>query len=235
MRKLLLVGFALILGTAGRLVSQTEDSSYQSLVTISWQIRLDNPQGFDFSDLSVLIQYHPSKELAWAPLPLIRPDSMGAFTSTIPRGNLVSLQIGASDPTLRDLTDRTDPFRPYQLGAIETHTVLRQDFYVAKDSPGAIHKVVQLRRGAAFRLCIPLPIKTGSIRYRLRGDKGTNAIFLFTDSSAFADHTVAGLKPGNWTVEYVSDDDAVQLSQRFKLKQGQVLNAACRSGYLDAP
>jgi hypothetical protein len=225
---------ALILGAERYLRSQTEDTDHQSLVTISWQIRLDNPQGFDFSNLGVLIQYQPAKGRAWIPLPMITPDSTGTFTSTLPKGNLISLEVGTSDPTIREVTDKTEPFRPYELGEIETHTVLHQEFHVPVESLGPIHKVVQLKRGAAFRLCIPLPIKTGRIIFRLRGDKSkrVNAIFLFKDSSNFHDHTVAGLTPGDWIVKYLDEDDAVRLSQEFKLREGEILDAACKTGFV---
>jgi hypothetical protein len=189
---------SLILGTTGYLLSQTQDADHQSLVTISWQVRLDNAQGFDFSNLRALIQYRPARGRAWVPLPMIKLDSTGTFISTIPAGNWVSRQIGTADPTIRDLTGKADPFRPYTLGDKETQTVLDQEFYVESDSLGTLQKGVQLERGAAFKLCIPMPMKTWRIFYRLRSDKSkrVNVIF-FIDSSDSRDHTVAGLVPGH--------------------------------------
>ena len=104
----------LILGTTAYLLSQTEEANHQAPVTITWRVQLDHSQGFDFSTLGALILYRQAKGRAWVSLPPVTADGTGAFTSTVPAGNWVSLEVDTSDPTIRDTTDRTDPFPSYQ-------------------------------------------------------------------------------------------------------------------------
>jgi hypothetical protein len=225
--------FGLLLATASSLPSQ-EGPVMTAPVVIAWQIQIDDPTSFDFSNLKVDIQFRFGKYHGWNELPLITPDSNGRFVTTIPAGQWVSVEVGTDDPTVSWETGK--PKRPdsYEMREDIRQTVFRDEIYVKPGPARAIQRVLQLHRGAAFTICIPPSMNSGSIQYYLRSKaaKGRNVIS-FTDPHVVMGNKVGGLMPGRWIVKYYDDRDAVILSQELDLHRGEVLNPACRSGLIE--
>jgi hypothetical protein len=224
-----------LLATVSTLPSQN-DSAQTDLVVIAWQIRLDDPTAFDFSNLKVDIQYRLEKSDAWKELPLITPAGDGRFVTTTPAGTWVSLHVTTDDPTVSWETG--EPKRPdsYTMDEGIPQTVFREEKYVEPGPARTLQRVLQFHRGAAFTICVPPSMKSGTIRYHLRskGAKGGN-ILTFSSPEHVMHVKVGGLMPGRWVVEFVDESDnkgAVVLSQELDLRRGQLLNPQCRSGLI---
>ncbi len=226
-----------LLATVSTLLSQNE-SGQTDLVVIAWQIRLDDPTAFDFSNLKVDIQYRFGKYDAWNELPLITPTGDGRFVTTTPAGTWVSVHVTTGDPTISWETGEPKRSNSYTIDSGLPQTVFREEKYVGSGPARNMQRVLQLHRGAAFTVCVPPSMKNGTIRYYLRskGAKGGN-ILTFSNPEDVMHVTVGGLMPGRWVVEFVDESDnksAVVLSQELDLHRGQLLNPQCRSGLISS-
>jgi hypothetical protein len=230
--------FALVgvlFATASTLPSQN-NSGQTDLVVIAWQIRLDDPTAFDFSNLKVDIQYRFEKYGVWKELSLITPAGDGRFVTTTPAGTWVSVHVTTGDPTVSWETGEPKRSDSYTMDEGLPQTVFREEKYVEPGPARTLQRVLQFHRGAAFTICVPPSMKSGTIRYHLRskGAKGGN-ILTFSSPEDVMHVKVGGLMPGRWIVEFVDESDnkgAVVLSQELDLRRGQLLNPQCRSGLI---
>jgi len=226
----LVIVILFVFGFAPCLRSQRDDvQAYQ--VTISWRIMIDDANEFNFKNLTVLVQHRVGKDQPWAPVgPLTTPDNEGRFIATVAAGEWVSVGIATADPTIRRVLDKPNALDNYTLGDKVRETVLDQEVYVKSGTPRTLEKVIQLQRGAAFTICVPPSVRSGSIQFYPvpLASKKVNVIS-FSDSRDTSGEQVGGLMPGSWVAKYVDEKGSVVLSQDLNLVRGALLETGCPS------
>ena len=204
-------------------------------VSITGQIRLDDAENFDFKQFSVFTQHQPGKSHPLIVDGSFIPDENGRFVITVPAGSRVFMEVTTADPTIIDSGDAPDILNNrgasyYSFKKGKEHTLLFKDFYVPDDSSSGIELTIQLYRGAAFSVCLPDGMTSGSIQFRPESGKRRNvmSVIEFSDSETVRESLVGGLSPGRWKVFYVDDNDQILKSQRLDLRRGQIFHVKCQ-------
>lgn len=205
-------------------------------VSINVQFRLDDAENFDFKHLSVFIQHELVKNRASVVDGSFIPDGNGRFVISVPAGSKVFMEIRTADPTIINSDDA--PGSPdndrgvgfYELEKGGKHTLLFKDFYVPDDSSSEIELTIQLYRGAAFSVCLPDGMTSGSIQFRPESGRRRNRMSVceFSGSETVSESLMGGLSPGRWKVVYVDDNDQILKSQQLDLRRGQILREKCQ-------
>jgi hypothetical protein len=145
------------------------------------------------------------------------------------------MEVMTADPTIIGLSD--DPDTPdnsrasfYSFKKGEEQTLLFKDFYAPDDSSSEMELTIQLYRGAAFSVCLPDGMTSGSIQFRPESGKRRNvmSVIEFSDAETLHEELVGGLSPGLWKVFYVDDNDQILKSQQLDLRRGQILHEKCK-------
>jgi hypothetical protein len=205
-------------------------------VSINGQIRLDDAENFDFKRLSVFANHRPGKDRAWVEDGTFIPDENGRFVNSVPAGNWVSMRVMTIDPTIIDSDDAPDnPDNNEEVGFYELEkkgkqAVLLKEFYVPDDSPSQIELPIQLYRGAAFSVCLPDGMTSGSIQFHPVSGKRQNDMSMasFSDSKTVRESFIGGLSPGRWEVFYIDDNDQILKTQQLDLRRGQIFHEKCQ-------
>ena len=89
---------------------------------------------------------------------------------------------------------------------------------------------IQLYRGAAFSVCLPDGMTSGSIQFRPESGKRRNvmSVIEFSGSETVRESLMGGLSPGRWKVFYVDDNDQILKSQQLDLRRGQIFREKCQ-------
>ena len=146
----------------------------------------------------------------------------------------MSVQVGTADPTVFLDTGKPKGLADYTILEDLSETVLFEETYLRPGSARNLERVLQLYRGAAFTVCIPPSLTSGSIRFYPRSkpvQKWKHAL-LFTDPQHLMGAKVGGLVPGRWIVKYFDDKNVVVLSQELELHRGELLKTECQSGLI---
>ncbi|HEU4511015.1 MAG TPA: hypothetical protein VFR78_22480 [Pyrinomonadaceae bacterium] len=201
-----------------------------AVVTMNGQIRLDNVENFDFRRLSIFMQHRPGKYYSWTTDGSFTPDESGRFVIRVPAGNWISMEVTTTDPTIRHSRDApgNEDVGFYKLEKEKKQTVLLKEFYVPSDSSG-IEQAIELYRGAAFSVCVPDGVKSGSIQFYHESEKYQNrtSVVTFSDSERLRESLIGGLAAGQWDIRYVDDKDQIRGSQVLELRSGQTMNVKC--------
>lgn len=205
-------------------------------VYINGQIRLDDAENFDFKRLSVFANHRPAKDRAWVEDGTFNPDENGRFVISVPAGNWVSMEVMTAEPTIINSDDAPDnPNNNEEVGFYELEkegkqTVLLKEFYVPDDSPSQIELPIQLYRGAAFSVCLPDGMTSGSIQFHPVSGKRRNDMSMasFSDSKTVRESFIGGLNPGRWEVFYIDDNDQKLKTQQLDLRRGQIFREKCQ-------
>jgi hypothetical protein len=204
-------------------------------VSINGQIRLDDPQNFDFKQLSVFTQHQPGKSHGLIVDGSFTPDENGRFVITVPAGSRVFMEVTTADPTIIDSGETPDtPNRRgasfYSVKKGEEQTLLFKDFYVPDYSSSEMELTIQLYRGAAFSVCLPDGMTSGSIQFRPESGRQRNrmSVIEFSGSETVRESLVGGLSPGRWRVFYVDDNGQILKTQQLDLRRGQILREKCQ-------
>jgi len=205
-------------------------------VSINGQFRLDDAENFDFKRLSLFTNHRPGKDRAWVVDGSFIPDDNGRFVISVPAGNWISMVVKTADPTIIDADDAPD--NPNQNEGVgfyrsekeEKQTVLLKEFNVPDVSPSQIELTIQLYRGAAFSVCLPGGMTSGSIQFHPVSGKRQNDMSMasFSDSKTVRESLIGGLNPGLWEVFYIDDDDRILKSQQLDLRRGQIFHEKCK-------
>lgn len=205
-------------------VGLATSSQQASTVVINWQIRLNDTTNFDFTRLAVSLQSRPGKRHAWTILGSFTPDKKGRFVTSVPAGSWLSVDVSTSDPTVKLSTD----FEFYKLEQNRTETIMWQELYVPTDSE-QVERSLELHRGAAFTVCIPDGLTSGSIQFykATEAPEDKISVLSFTDDKTVFGSSIGGLRDGKWRVMYVGDNDVIFRSDDLNLKRGQILHQKC--------
>jgi hypothetical protein len=205
-------------------------------VSINVQFRLDDAENFDFKQLSVFTQHQLVKNRALIVDGSFTADENGRFVISIPTGSRVFMEIGATDPTIINSYDAPD--NPDNDGGVgfysvrkgEKHTLMFKDFYAPADSSSEMELTIQLYRGAAFSVCLPDRMTSGSIDFRPESGRRRNhmSVYWFRDSKTVRDSLIGGLSSGRWKVFYVDDNDQILKTQQLNLRSGQIFREKCQ-------
>lgn len=219
-------GCCLCLFKSGGLAASSQQPSS---VVISWQVRLDDTTNFDFTRLSVSLQRRPGKPHAWTMVGSFTPDKDGRFVASVPAGSWLSVDVTTSDPTVQRSTDSPDDVDFYELEKNKTETIMRQEFYVPADSPERIERALELQRGAAFSVCVPDGLKSGSIQFykESQAHEDKVSVVSFIDVKTVYGSVIGGLENGKWRVMYIGDNDIIFRSEELDLRRGEVLHPKC--------
>lgn len=204
-------------------------------VSINGQIRLDDAENFDFKRLSVFANHRTSKHRAGIEIGSFIPDENGRFVISVPAGSWVSIRVMTADPTIIDSDDAPDNPNHnegvgfYSLEREEKQIVLLKELYVPDDSPSQIELTIRLYRGAAFSVCLPDGMTSGSIQFHPVSGKRQNyaSMASFSDSKTVRESLIGGLSPGLWEVFYIDDNDQILKSQQLDLRRGQIFREKC--------
>lgn len=199
------------------------------LVTVNGQVRLDDTRNFTFKSLSVFVQSRQNTESSWKPLGSFTPTEKGQISIPLPSGSLVSIEITTSDPTVRRGAAKTDELDFYVMEFNRRVTVLNQELSIPLDPTEPVVWTADLQRGAAFSLCRPDGMKSGSVQFRRRLDRYEDAINLwsFSDSAPLQDAMIGGIVPGLWQVRILDADESERLLEQVDLRRGQISATKC--------
>ena len=109
------------------------------------------------------LQRRVEKAQVWTDVGSFVPDNNGRFVSSVPSGSWLSMNVTSSDPTLRRSTNSLRDVGFYEIERSKTETIMLQEFFVPNNSPERIERTLDFHRGAAFSVCIPSGLKSGSI------------------------------------------------------------------------
>ena len=216
--------------------SSASGQKIADIVSINGQFRLDDAENFDLKRLSVFTNHRPGKDRAWVEDGSFIPDENGRFVISVPAGNWVSMVVMTAEPTIinsddaPDNPDNNEEVGFYTLEKGGRKTVLLKEFYVPDDSPSQIELPIQLYRGAAFSVCLPDGMTSGSIQFHPVSGKRQNDMSMvsFSDSKTVRESLIGGLNPGLWEVFYIDDDDRILKSQQLDLRRGQIFHEKCK-------
>jgi len=205
-------------------------------VSVNGQIRLDDAENFDFKRLCLFTNHRPGKYYSWIVDGSFIPDEDGRFVISVPAGNWVSMTVTTADPTIIDSDDA--PYNPdnnegvgfYELEKEKKQTVLLKEFYVPDDSSSQIELTIQLYRGAAFSVCLPDGMTSGSIQFHQVSGKRQNDMSMvsFSDSKTVRESLIGGMNQGLWEVFYIDDNDRILKFQQLDLRRGQIFRVKCQ-------
>lgn len=234
MKRRVLISIVIVAGCCHSLfkssgLAASSSSQQASLVVISWQVHLDDTTNFDFTRLSVSLQRRPGKPHAWTMVGSFTPDKDGRFVTSVPAGSWLSVDVTTLDPTVQRSIDTSDDVDFYEFEKNKPETIMRQEFYVPADSRERIERTLELHRGAAFSVCVPDGLKSGSIQFHRQSkppEEGIN-VWSFSDSAAIRASIIGGVESGRWVVLYVGDNDVIFRSEEIDLRRGEVLHPKC--------
>lgn len=216
--------------------SSASGQKVADIVSVNGQFRLDSAENFDFKRLRVFTQHQLGKYGAMVVDGSFIPDEKGCFVIHVPAGSRVSMEVMTAEPTIinsydaPDNPDNNDGVGFYTLEKGGRKTVLLKEFYVSDDSPSQIELPIQLYRGAAFSVCLPDGMTSGSIQFHPVSGKRQNDMSMasFSDSKTVRESLIGGLNPGLWEVFYIDDDDRILKSQQLDLRRGQIFHEKCK-------
>ena len=135
--------------------------------TILWQITVDNDRGFEYQKLRVFVHFQGAAGSKRSVLGFLTPDEQGRFSTVVPAGSKVSVEVTTSDPTVRWKSNGTPVVGFYSMERHQDEVILGSEHLdVPVDSPPSLSRVIELRRAAAVVLCLPLDLKKGAIEFR---------------------------------------------------------------------
>lgn len=218
-----LLTFSLVYGPSG-------GERVQQSVTINGQVELDDAENFDFRRLSVFVQHRASKKHAWTIDGSVIPNEDGRFNFQVPAANWVSVEVTTTDPTVRYSSESTDDVGFYRFKNGSRETVMLREVYVSEDSPPQLAQTLELYRGAAFSVCIPNGMKSGSIQFHKQWQEYEKGILMasFADSENLRGAIIGGVAPGQWEVLYLDENDKIRSSQLLDLRRGQIMKVECQ-------
>jgi hypothetical protein len=205
-------------------------------MSINVQFRLDDAENFDFKWLSVFTQHQPARSHGLIVDGAFIPDENGRFVINVLAGSRVFMEVTTADPTIinsDDASDNRDSDRGvgfYSVGKGENHTLLFKDFYVLDNSSSEMELTIRLYRGAAFWVCLPDGMTSGSIQFRPESGRRWDrmSVYEFSGSETVREEIIGGLSPGRWKVFYVDDNNQILKSQQLDLRRGQILREKCQ-------
>jgi hypothetical protein len=205
-------------------------------ISINVQFRLDDAENFDFKRLSVFAQHRLGKHGVSVVDGTFIPDQSGRLAISVPVGSRVFMEVTTADPTIRhsadtsDTSDTDEEVGFYEFENGKEQTLLFKDFYLPEDSSSEMELTIQLYRGAAFSVCLPDGMTSGSIQFHQLSGKRRNDMSLvsFSDSRTVCESLIGGLNPGLWEVFYINDDDRILKSQQLDLRRGQIFHKKCQ-------
>jgi hypothetical protein len=200
------------------------------LVVIDGRVYLDDVSEFNFDKLSVFIQHSKHKKGPWISIGPIALDEKGAFNASVPAGSWVTIDVNTSDPTVQLLRNPTDKFDFYSLRKNEKVMVFHQRFQAPNSSAEKMEWKVDLKRGAAFSICMFDTMKSGAIYFRNLDNKNEDGINMlsFTNLTELKDGLIGGLIPGNYEVMYIDDNDVKRMVQQIMLSRGEISDVKCK-------
>jgi hypothetical protein len=112
----------------------------------------------------------------------------------------------------------------------EKQIVLLKEFHAPDDSRPQIELPIQLYRGAAFSVCLPDGMTSGSIQFHPVFGKRRNDMSMasFSDSKTVRESFIGGLSPGRWDVFYIDDNDQILKTQQLDFRRGQIFHERCQ-------
>jgi hypothetical protein len=205
-------------------------------VSINGQFRLDDAENFDFKHLSVFTQHRLGKYGVSVEDGTFIPDENGRFVVTVPAGSRVFMQVTSADPTIIEPDDapdnpnNNDGVGFYEMEKGKKHTLLFKDFNVPDDSSSEMELTIQLYRGAAFSVCLPDGMTSGSIQFRPEAGRRRNrmSVLEFSGSETVRESLMGGLSSGRWKVYYVDDNSQILKTQQLDLRRGQIIREKCQ-------
>jgi hypothetical protein len=151
----------------------------------------------------------------------------------VPAGNWISIEVTTTDPTIRHAADApgNEDVGFYELEKKQKETVLLKEFYIPAGSSAEIEQTIELYRGAAFSVCVPQGMKSGSMQFYLQSEKYRyrTSVFDFADSERLRESFIGGLAEGQWEVLYVDDNNQIRKSQQLDLRSGQTIDLKCQN------
>lgn len=146
----------------------------------------------------MFVQHRQGKNHAWTTDGSFTPGEDGSFAIPVQAGNWVSLEVTTTDPTVRYSPKSADDVGFYRLNNGSRESVMLREFYVSDDSASQMEQTIELHRGAAFSVCIPEGMKSGSIQFHKQWKPFEKGILTasFADPENLRGALIGGLSPG---------------------------------------
>lgn len=193
-------------------------------VTVNCQIYVDEMKQFQFEKIRVYVLQHANEDTAWEKVGSFTPNQAGLVTLSVPNGTRIYMEISTYDPTI---TQENSIF--YSLEEGEFETICRREFYVDKNQPNTLNQRIDLKRSAAFSLCIPDKIINGGVYFQNLSQKSPLSIIKFFTRESVKRPDVGGLTPGRYLISILEDKTNREVyKKQITIEIGKLSTAFCK-------
>jgi hypothetical protein len=164
-------------------------------VEVNWQFYLDDAKQFQFEKIRILVLQRANQDSAWEKVGSFTPNQTGLLRVSVPKGSWMQLEVSTFDPTISHHT-----WSFYSLEETESVSIYMREFYIDKSAPQTLEQKINLKRSAAFTLCVPERITSGCVFIENLSNKSPIHIIKFFTREALTEPDIGGLTPGRYLV-----------------------------------